>query len=191
MENTSGIYLVGDAGSNASLDNRSINGDLNWFDPMDAITTYRYLDTSNRWHEILGNASANYPKWRSILNSKGIKFIPNAYPGFDNTEHSKWENGSSEGVVLLLNEIMFKEMLNIAINNAGDDPKMVMITSWNEWLESTAIEPSTEYGELFLHEVYNIVPEFPAFLVLPLFMVATLVVTIFYKRRCFASARLA
>jgi hypothetical protein len=84
---------------------------------------------------------------------------------------------------------MFKQMLGTAINNAGDDPKMVMITSWNEWLESTAIEPSTEYGELFLHEAYDIVPEFPAFLVLPLFMFATLVVTIFYKRRARAEVR--
>ena len=31
----------------------------------------------------------------------------------------------------------------------------IMMTSWNEWLESTAIEPSMEFGELFLHNLPN------------------------------------
>jgi len=30
-----------------------------------------------------------------------------------------------------------------------------MITSWNEWMEGTMIEPSMAEGELFLHAVLN------------------------------------
>jgi len=73
-------------------------------------------------------------------------------------------------------------MLNTAIHCAENDSKIVMITSWNEWLESTAIEPSMEFGELFLHTIY-LIPEFPSLIILPLFIMTTLLAVIFYKRK--------
>lgn len=179
FENTTGIYLVGDTGNYASINDVNAT----WLYSMDAITSYHYLDSSNRWDEILGNASANYPEWRSILNSKGIKFIPNAYPGFDNTENRKFQNPSSEGAVLPLDEIMFKQMLDIATNYSDSNPKIVMITSWNEWLESTAIEPSVEYGELFLDQVSNIVPEFPPITFAFSFVLATMFIIIIREKK--------
>lgn len=174
-------YIIGDMNGGPSPPSKGSP----WLYSMNATTCYHFSDSSTGWDQVLGNAATYYPQWLSAMNSEGLGFVPDAYPGFDNTENRAWQNLSGE-VVLSPDEIMFRQMLDTAINNAGDDPKMVMITSWNEWLESTAIESSTEYGELFLHEVCNII-EFPAFLVLPLFMVATLAVTILYKRRCFAS----
>ncbi|RLI28084.1 hypothetical protein DRO50_03590 [Candidatus Bathyarchaeota archaeon] len=47
-------------------------------------------------------------------------------------------------------------MMRIALENVDDDLKMVMVTSWNEWLESTSIEPSMEHGEDFLHTVLEV-----------------------------------
>jgi hypothetical protein len=80
---------------------------------------------------------------------------------------------------------MFQEMLKIAINYADSDLKMVMVTSWNEWLESTAIEPSIENGELFLHTIYDVVPEFPSGTFLSLFMILTVLVVLYSKKKFF------
>lgn len=133
------VYLAGDLGGGPSPPDT----DSPLLHSMNATTSYFFSDASKGWQEILKDAETYYPIWRSVMNSKRISFIPNAYPGFE----------ASQGTVLLLNENMFKKMLNIAFNYADNDLKTVMITSWNEWLESTAIEPSMEFGELFLHMV--------------------------------------
>jgi len=176
------IYLVGDCGGGPSPP----CADSPLLHSMNAVTSYFFSDPSKDWEKILEDAETYYPEWRSEMNSKGIKFIPNAYPGFDNTEHCEWMqrtlNISCTPVVLPLNETMFEDMLNTAIHCAENDSKIVMITSWNEWLESTAIEPSMEFGELFLHTIY-LIPEFPSLIILPLFIMATLLAVIFYKRK--------
>lgn len=76
-------------------------------------------------------------------------------------------------------------MLEVALDHTDSNLGIAMITSWNEWMEGTTIEPSMEEGELFLHVVYDIVPEFPQFLILPLFMIATLL-TIYRRKRVLA-----
>ena len=114
-------------------------------------------------------ARTYYPEWRSYLNSSGISFIPNAYPGFNITE-------------LPLNGTMFGELLNIAYDNVDYNLSMMMTTSWNEWEESTSIEPSLEYGEQFLHHVYTI-PEFPSLVILTLLIATTLPIAILHRRK--------
>ena len=134
------VYLVGDVGGGPSPH----DVDATWLYSINATTSYLFSDVSKGWDGILEDAEAYYPEWRSEMNSRGIKFIPNVYPGFNNTGLE----GVHKPVVLLPNETMFKEMLTTAINYADNDLKIVMVTSWNEWLESTAIEPSMELGEL-------------------------------------------
>ena len=175
------IYLVGDCGGGPSQP----CADSHLLHSMNAMTSYFFSDPSKDWEKILEDAENYYPEWRQVANSKGIKFIPNAYPGFDNTEHCEWMqrtlNISCTPILLPLNETMFEDMLNTAIHCAENDSEIIMITSWNEWLESTAIEPSMEFGELFLHTIY-LIPEFPSFFALPLFMIATLLAVIVYRR---------
>ena len=153
------IYFVGDVGPGPSP--KDVNSD--WLYSMDAVTSYFFSHhlISEGWQNIMKYAETYYPQWRLAMNSKGIRFIPNAYPGFDNTEYVIWLNRTyglnrtSLDSVLPLNETMFKKMLTTALNYADKDLKIVMVTSWNEWLESTAIEPSMEFGELFLHAVLD------------------------------------
>jgi len=176
------IYLVGDCGGGPSPP----CADSPLLHSMNAVTSYFFSDPSKGWEKILEDAENYYPEWRRVADSKGIKFIPNTYPGFDNTEHCEWkqsQNMSCTPIVLPPNEIMFKKILTTAVNCADNELKIVMITSWNEWLESTAIEPSMEFGELFLHTIYDVIPEFPSFIILPLYMIATLLVIIIYRRK--------
>lgn len=172
----SDVYFIGDVGG-GSHTLYDIN--YTWLYSMNATTTYFFSEPSKGWNGVLEDARTYYPEWRSFMNSRGIKFIPNAYPGFNNTDL----NGVVEPVVLPNNATMFRELLTIAINNADSDLKMVMITSWNEWLEDTAIEPSMELGEAFLHVICDIVPEFPSGAILSLSMILIMLVVIYSKRR--------
>ncbi|MGB9741300.1 MAG: glycoside hydrolase family 99-like domain-containing protein [Candidatus Bathyarchaeia archaeon] len=120
---------------------------------------------------MLNYAKNFYPTWRELANTNGFKFILNAYPGFNNTNCT----GVTNPVALPTNETAFREMLTTAKNYVDNDLKIIMITSWNEWLEGTAIEPSMELGELFLHAIYDVIPEFSTLLILPMFIIVTLI----------------
>jgi hypothetical protein len=65
---------------------------------------------------------------------------------------------------------------------------IVAIYSWNEYHERSQIEPHTTDGKYvllpFSKTYYYIIPEFPSFLVLPLFMIATLLAVVVYRRKC-------
>jgi hypothetical protein len=172
------LYIIGDMGGGPSPDNLT----QNWLYSMNATTSY-FFDPGKQgvtgWNEVLEDARTYYPEWREVMNSMGIKFIANAYPGFNNTGLAGVVNSTE----LPNDATMFQEMLKIAINYTDSDLKMVMVTSWNEWLESTAIEPSMENGELFLHTIYDVVPEFPSGIFLLLFMILTVLVVLYSKKK--------
>jgi hypothetical protein len=174
----SDVYFIGDVGGGPHT---PYNINYTWLYSMNATTTYRFSLSrpEEGWNGVLEDARNYYPEWRRVMNSMGIKFIPNAYPGFNNTGLAGVVNSTE----LPNNATMFKEMLKIAINDADSSLKIVMITSWNEWLESTAIEPSMEFGELFLHTIDDVVPEFPSTTFLSLFMILTMLVAIYVKKK--------
>ncbi|MDH7478220.1 MAG: glycoside hydrolase family 99-like domain-containing protein [Candidatus Bathyarchaeota archaeon] len=178
LRQRSDVYLVGDVGT-SHISPHDVNSLLLY--SMNATTNYFFAHTnaSEGWQKILEYAITYYPEWRTVMNPNRIKFIPNAYPGFNNTGLAGVVNSTE----LPNNAIMFGEMLKIAINNVDGDLKMVMITSWNEWLESTAIEPSMEFGELFLHTIYDIVPEFSSDIILPLFMLLSMLALAYSKKK--------
>ena len=166
------IYLVGDVGEGPSPE--SLSSD--WLYALDAVTNYFFSNPSRGWHQILEDAKNYYPLWHSSMNPNGIRFIPNVYPGFNNTGLRNVSNP----VVLPANASAFREMLNIAMNNTDKELKMLMITSWNEWLDGTAIEPSLEFGETFLHIILEIVPELPSITTL-LFVISITIAIAYYK----------
>jgi hypothetical protein len=151
------LYIIGDMSGGPS----PVNLNSAWLHSMNATTSY-FFDPGKQdeggWNEVLEDAEAYYPQWLLTMNSRGIAFVPNAYPGFNNTNST---NVSPPWTVLPRNETHFRSMLEIALNNIDGDLGIAMITSWNEWMEGTTIEPSMEEGELFLHVVYDIVPELP------------------------------
>jgi hypothetical protein len=140
------LYIMGDMGGSPSPPNSSSD----WLYSMNATTSYFFSDPKKEWDEVLEDAKTYYPQWLSTMNSKGIAFVPDAYPGFNNTN-------VSSPVILPRNVTSFSDMLDIAINGTDSKLGIVMITSWNEWMEGTMIEPSMEEGELHLLAVYNIV----------------------------------
>jgi hypothetical protein len=81
------------------------------------------------------------PDHNSIWIAEGA--MPDAMPTFD-------ERG--DGAFL-------RESFSAA---AASGPEMVVITSWNEWWESTHIEPSTLYGDFYLNLTRELVAQYHA-----------------------------
>jgi glycoprotein endo-alpha-1,2-mannosidase len=139
------VYLVGDMGNQYCAP---------YLYSMDAVTSYRFSDVTKGWQQILEDADHYYSIWRSDMDSKGIAFVPNAYPGFNNTLN---EGVTPPWVTLPRNVTAFKDLLEIALSYTDSNLGIAMITSWNEWMEGTMVEPSMEDGELFLHAIYDTV----------------------------------
>jgi hypothetical protein len=163
------IYLVGDVGS-APLP-ANVPFQLSIFsDVLNATTNYLFSGipasvnspTVGNFTEILNEAQQDYPQWQSNMTEEGMSFFPDVYPGYNDSK----ENASLP--VLQANVTDFAEFLKIAFDNTGDGG-ITMITSWNEWKESTAIEPSAQMGDAIL----DVIPEFPSALVSSVILILT------------------
>jgi hypothetical protein len=148
------LCIIGDMGGGPSPPSPTSD----WLYSMNATTSYFFdpgKSGTTGWDEVLEDAGRYYPEWLSTMNSEKIAFVPDAYPGFNNTNNS---NTTPPWTVLPRNRADFKNMLEIALNNTDTSLGIAMITSWNEWMEGTNIEPSMEEGELYLLAVYDIAP---------------------------------
>ena len=144
------LYIIGDMGGGSSP--ASLN--LDWLYSMNATTSYFFDPGKRLWNGVLEDARTYYPQWQSAMNAKGIAFVPDVYPGFNNTLN---KGGSPPWVVLPRDASSFEDMLGTALNYRNSSLGIVMITSWNEWMEGTVIEPSMKENEAFLNVVYNAV----------------------------------
>ncbi|QDT63441.1 glycoside hydrolase family 99-like domain-containing protein [Calycomorphotria hydatis] len=82
-----------------------------------------------------------YRKW-----SEKTVFFPMVMPSYQDFRGNKTISGSADG---------FRKQVRRALDtkhsdSLSDQPRMVFITSFNEWWEGTTIEPSEEYGETYL-----------------------------------------
>jgi len=145
---------------------------------FDAITAYNLYDSANPRHT--GYASAStflddsldlYERYREAAGERPL--IPLALPGYNDralrpqADHyaipREWASGAGEGT-------FFAEWLQ-RFTLPLIDPRlpMMLVTSWNEWSEDTAIEPAapapptaadrsrtgTSYTQGFLYEGYG------------------------------------
>ena len=145
------LYIIGDLGNGPSPP----DANSPWLYSLNATTSYHFSDGFQSWDKPLQNAETFYPRWLSTMSSRGIGFVPDVYPG-SNTTNNKGVD-QKDWRILPRNVTAFRQMLQIARNNTSNVPGIVMITSWNEWMEGTMIEPSMKEGELFLHVVYDTV----------------------------------
>lgn len=120
---------------------------------FDGITTYNIYETMRQNHQGYADESRYLPeveeiyrKYRDICGDE-ILFVPNIIPGYNDralrprADHyvipRQWKEGAPSGS-------LFAELFD-RLGLAFIDKKvpMLMITSWNEWNEDTAIEPLT------------------------------------------------
>jgi len=120
---------------------------------FDAITTYNIYETLKYDHKGYASGSRYLPEVEEIydryreLCEDEVLFVPNIIPGYNDralrprSGHyvipRQWEEGGTSGS--LFSELF--ERLGVAY--IDQKIPIMMITSWNEWNEDTAIEPLT------------------------------------------------
>jgi hypothetical protein len=75
----------------------------------------------------------------------GKIFIPTIAPGFDNTYDYR---NTQKASIIYRDPEGFRLYIKEVIKNFK--PKILFITSFNEWFETTQIEPTQSYGEVYL-----------------------------------------
>jgi hypothetical protein len=101
------------------------------------------------------NVYATESQWAATTHSRGGIWVATAMPGWDNTmtqQSERYVRERGDGAFL-------RESFSAA---AASGPEMVVITSWNEWWESTHIEPSTLYGDFYLNLTRELVSQYHA-----------------------------
>jgi len=119
---------------------------------VDAIGTYQafqwaphFFDPSAAvWTDFESYVPGVFGPWKSLSQSLGKYFAPGVVPGWD-------KRGVDPDLpVLPKSPERFKKQIEIAKDFIDPELPMVLITSWNEWFEYTAVEPSEEHGFRYL-----------------------------------------
>jgi hypothetical protein len=119
----------------------------------DAMPTFDGLHLYTiSWAE---NVYATESQWAATTRSRGGIWVATAMPGWDNTltqQSERYVRERGDGAFL-------RETFSAA---AATAPEMLLITSWNEWWESTHIEPSALYGDFYLTLTRELVAQYHA-----------------------------
>ena len=120
---------------------------------FDAITPYNMYETLKREHagygaesRYLSEVDEKFAEYRAACGDD-VVFIPNVIPGYNDRplrirrDHyvipRLWEKDGAPGSLF---SVLFDRL---GLKYADPDLPIIMITSWNEWNEDTAIEPLT------------------------------------------------
>lgn len=80
---------------------------------------------------------------------KEVNFAATVNPGFDNTPW--YEEWNYNHLVIDRQEgDFYRRLWEAAVTS---DPDWILLTSFNEWHEGTEVEPSEEYGDLYLQSL--------------------------------------
>lgn len=122
---------------------------------FDGITSYSmHSSTPGIAINFAANVDAKFRAWSTAAEQAGAYFIPSVMPGFDKSRYQ-----TPNLFVIPRSPSNFENQLRNALNLSNGDIKMLMITSWNEWHEYTAIEPSNEYGFAYLEILKEVLEE--------------------------------
>jgi len=151
-----------------------INGFLAYF--QDCIDGMHIYNPSRSYYEDPSQVLDIYNIASKLAHSRSMTFVATVTPGFNNTAVQKNSTviDRRDGIYYSLYWLIAKAC----------SPDGYAITSFNEWHEGTEIEPSREYRHQYIYLTRReTIPEFSSTIILPLFMIATLLAVIVYRRK--------
>jgi len=133
----------------------------------DGMHTYSPVDIS----PCISDIFHVYNQASDATHSRNKTFVATVMPGYNDTNKPESVVDRQDGIYYTLFWSIAKACF----------PDGYAITSFNEWHEGTEIESSREYGHQYIYLTRE-VPEFSSTIVLLLFMIATLLAAIVYRR---------
>jgi glycoprotein endo-alpha-1,2-mannosidase len=137
------VYLIGDEvywGNAQSLLPSHIQA-------FDAATAYNmHTSTPDIADNFTQKVLNEFSTWKVTADSLGVAFVPDALPGFDDSNVRPEANHPP----IPRSVGLFESQLDMALSLLDPQINMFMITSWNEWHEDTSIEPAQEYDLEYL-----------------------------------------
>lgn len=141
-------YLVADI--LGSTDNRTND----WITAFDAVTGYsiynEYVVGDGDYSDFVEYADREMREWALVADYVDLDVIPNVLPGYDDTEI---QERPEDNPVLEREPDGFSELAATVYDWIDPDLDAIMITSFNEWPEYTAVEPAESYGTTYLEIV--------------------------------------
>ena len=135
-------YLIADVGTRRMLETVEL------VDIADAVTLYNpYTPAEDITETFYDDYEALLESWDLQREYADVDVLPTAIPGFDD---SAITHVYRDNPVLDVTERRFRRCCDLASDYA-DGP--VFVSSFNEWYESTFVEPSETFGRAFLDTV--------------------------------------
>lgn len=131
-----------------------IGDEVYWQEPstervelFDTVTAYNMHTSSPDVADwFLRELPGKYAAWADVCEEADVLFVPSVIPGFDDTA----VRPEARHPVIPRSTQLFAAQLETALRLAEHGPRLVMINSWNEWHEDTAIEPAEDSGMSYL-----------------------------------------
>jgi hypothetical protein len=156
IDYTTVVPAVRQALSEAGL-NVYIMGEITtgWLPPLRYAPATKAMDavTANNWSTDVYDRSVffnsfsdmNWKNWTDSTTAWNMDFSPCIFPGFSD----KVMTPASKLYDIGRTESFYTDYCNVAKRNMGKK-RIVLINSWNNFQVGTAIEPTVEYGKMFL-----------------------------------------
>jgi hypothetical protein len=130
-------------------------GKLDWAflkEHFQAVTAYNMYYRPNFLEAVRGQFKAT----DRAARAQGMRLIPNVMPGYDDTPL----RGTERVTINRRRGQFYRDYWRVASEFVGPDQPFLLVTSFNEWHEGTELEPSTEYGEMYLRLTRELAADF-------------------------------
>jgi len=123
---------------------------------IDSITHYQFVhfaDIKKPYPQVLEDV---IDEWKRIENTYAVPYFPHISIGWDN--NPRFER-LIQPVMAESSPDNFKKGLILAkeyLDNHSDQPQLMTINSWNEWTESSYLQPDDIFGYGYLEAIKDI-----------------------------------
>lgn len=135
------------------------NEDIVWRLGFDSATHYQFVhfaDIDRDYGEILERVGQ---EWKKIEENCTVPYFPHISVGWDNNPRFK---GFKPGVVKNNTPEQVEKGLRMAkeyLDQHPEQPALVTVNSWNEWTETSYLEPDDLYGYGYLEAIKRVFTE--------------------------------
>ena len=129
------------------------NVEMEWLEAFDAVTGYNIYEKDSvsavdgDFTKYTDRAEKDLNEWALTAAHADLPLVPNLIPGYNETQIS---DRKREYPILERDPDGFRELANLTQQRMDPELDAVVVTSFNEWPEYTAVEPAESYGTTYL-----------------------------------------